>query len=93
VNFRRNFKCRERQRAALIASYLTKYITKDFDKGEMNKKRYELSRQHPMPESIVFYMPVSDFPEYMLSRLIKHVSGRLPVTSFYPPGLIHLRSF
>jgi len=93
VNFRRNTQCRERQRPAAIYSYLAKYLGKDMHTGEMNRKRYEVSRGCPTPVSITVYLSIGDATHFQLARILRDMSGRLPVTTFTPPGLIYLRTF
>jgi len=93
VKITRNYNCRERQRAAKIQSYLSKYMGKDFSAGEMNRKRYEISRGLPRPECITLYYPIGDDTHIRLSELLRAMSGRPPETSYTPPGLIYLRTF
>ena len=93
VKITRNHSCRNRQKAGRIYSYLAKYMGKDFLTGEMNKKRYDIARGLEQPESITIYLPIGDNTPYMLSQLLRSMSGRPPETKYIAPGIIHFRSY
>jgi len=93
VKITRDLQCRERQRPVYIYGYLAKYLGKNFLAGEMNRKRYEISRGCPEPAEEITFMPVGDDTPHALSRVLAWHAGRKPMVTWTKPGLIYLRSF
>jgi len=85
--------CRDNETGPRIYGYLAKYLNKTFAGGEMNRKRYAVSKDIPPPVERIFYLPLGDDTPLYLSSLLADASGGIPKTRFIRPGVIHLRTF
>jgi len=93
VQFSREFRCRQRARPGRIYGYLSKYLSKGFTQGQMNRKRYAISQDLPTPQETIVYLPVGDDTAFRLSQELHRISGRPPLVKFIKPGIIHFRSY
>jgi len=59
-----------------LARYLSKYMSKDADKGGLYEKRYSSSRGIPKPERTTYYLPAGPNTFRLAVKLIQQLTGK-----------------